>query len=116
MAFPLYTVAVAYANDFADPAEFVRVSAGLLFVYGIGAIAGPFVASFFMTWQGESALFLFTSVIHVLLIIVVVIRFLVERNEAEQPVQFGDALSAAQTASQVFEEEMHRDYEEHPDR
>ena len=39
MAFPLYTVAVAYANDFANPTEFVKVSAGLLFVYGIGAMA-----------------------------------------------------------------------------
>ena len=74
MAFPLFTVAVAYANDFADPAEFVKVSAGLLFVYGIGAILGPFIASSFMTWQGERALFFFTGIIHVLLIIIVVIR------------------------------------------
>jgi MFS family permease len=111
MAFPLYTVAVAYANDYADPSEFVKVSAGLLFVYGIGAIAGPFIASMFMNWLGGGALFLFTSVIHVLLIFVVAIRFLLERNEAREPVHFGDALSAAQTASQVFEEEMHHAYE-----
>ena len=116
MAFPLYTVAVAYANDYADPSEFVKVSGGLLFVYGIGAIAGPFIASIFMDWQGKGALFLFTSIIHVLLIIVVVARFLLERNQANQPVHFGDALSAAQTASQVYEEEMHRDYEDEPDR
>ena len=112
MAFPLYTVAVAYANDYADPAEFVKVSGGLLFVYGVGAIAGPFIASIFMNWQGKGALFLFTSIVHVLLIVFVVIRFLLERNQADQPVQFGDALSAAQTASQVYEEELHRDYED----
>ena len=112
MAFPLYTVAVAYANDFADPSEFVKVSAGLLFVYGVGAIAGPFIASLFMNWQGNAALFLFTCIVHGLLIILVAIRFLKERNEAEQPVHFGDALSAAQTASQVFEEEMHKDYDD----
>ena len=115
MAFPLYTVAVAYANDYADPAEFVKVSAGLLFVYGVGAIAGPFVASLFMEWQGKSALFLFTAIIHALLIVVVGIRFFLEHNQAEQPVQFGDALSAAQTTSQVYEEEMHRDYEKESD-
>lgn len=112
MAFPLYTVAVAYANDYADPAEFVKVSGGLLFVYGIGAIAGPFIASVFMDWQGKSALFVFTAIIHVLLIVVVGIRFLMERNQADQPVHFGDALSAAQTTSQVYEEEMHQAYEE----
>ena len=115
MAFPLYTVAVAYANDYADPTEFVKVSAGLLFVYGVGAIAGPFIASLFMNWQGNAALFLFTCIVHVLLIIFVVIRFLLERNEADQPVHFGDALSAAQTASQVFEERMHKDYEDKND-
>jgi MFS family permease len=112
MAFPLYSVAVAYANDYADPEEFVKVSGGLLFVYGIGAIAGPFIASVFMDWHGKSALFVFTAIIHVLLIVVVGIRFLMERNQAEQPVQFGDALSAAQTTSQVYEEEMSQAYEE----
>lgn len=115
MAFPLYTVAVAYANDYADPAEFVKVSGGLLFVYGVGAIAGPFIASIFMEWQGKGALFLFTSIIHVLLVVIVIIRFLLERNQAEQPVQFGDALTAAQTTSQIYEEELHREYEEGPD-
>ena len=69
-------------------------------------------SSTFMNWQGSAALFLFTGIVHVLLIIFVVIRFLLERNEAQQPVHFGDALSAAQTASQVFEETMHKDYED----
>lgn len=115
MAFPLYTIAVAYANDYADPSEFVKVSGGLLFVYGIGAIAGPFIASAFMEWRGKAALFLFTSIIHALLIVIVVIRFQLERKEAEQPVHFGDALSAAQTKSQVFEEELHREYEDELD-
>ena len=68
-----------------------------------------------MDWQGKGALFLFTSIVHVLLIVFVVIRFLLERSQAQQAVHFGDALSAAQTASQVFEEEMHRDYEEEAD-
>ncbi len=108
MAFPLYTIAVAYANDYADPAEFVKVSAGLLFVYGIGAIIGPFIASLFMTWQGETSLFLFTALVHVLLIIFVSIRFLLEGKEAEQHVDFGDVLSAAQTASQVYERERRK--------
>lgn len=112
MAFPLYTIAVAYANDYADPTEFVKVSGGLLFVYGIGAIAGPFIASVLMEWQGNAALFLFTSVVHVLLIIVVVVRFLLERNEAEQPVLFGDSFAAAQTKSQVYEEELRQEYED----
>ncbi len=37
----LYPIAVAHANDFAKPDEFVKVSGGLLLLFGIGTIIGP---------------------------------------------------------------------------
>lgn len=106
LAFPLYTIAVAYSNDFADPGEYVTVSSGLLLMYGIGATIGPFLASTLMTWQDAGGLFLFTSFTHAMLVAYVAIRFVRRRNHAEQKIAFGDALSAAQTASQVYEEEI----------
>lgn len=106
LAFPLYTIAVAYSNDFADPGEYVTVSSGLLLMYGIGATIGPFLASTLMTWQDAGGLFLFTSFTHATLVAYVAIRFVRRRNHAEQQIAFGDALSAAQTASQVYEEEI----------
>lgn len=106
LAFPLYTIAVAYSNDFAYPGEYVTVSSGLLLMYGIGATIGPFVASALMTWKEAGGLFLFTSLIHATLVAYVTIRFVRRRSHAEQPIAFGDALSAAQTASQVYEEEI----------
>lgn len=105
-AFPLYSIVVAYANDYADQDEYVKVSAGLLLVYGIGAIIGPFVASALITLRGADGLFLFTAVIHVLLIGFVTYRFIKEGSQADEPIAFGDALSSAQTASQVYEEEL----------
>ena len=105
-AFPMYSIAVAYANDYADHDEYVKVSAGLLLVYGIGAIIGPFAASALITLRGAEGLFLFTAAVHVLLIGFVAYRFLKEGTQADQPIAFGDALSSAQTASQVYEEEM----------
>lgn len=45
LAFPLYTIAVAYTNDYADTSDYVTVSGGLLLTYGIGATIGPFIAS-----------------------------------------------------------------------
>ena len=105
-AFPMYSIAVAYANDYADHDEYVKVSAGLLLVYGSGAIIGPFAASALITLRGAEGLFLFTAAVHVLLIGFVAYRFLKEGTQADQPIAFGDALSSAQTASQVYEEEM----------
>lgn len=106
LAFPLYTIAVAYANDFAEAGEYVMVSSGLLLMYGIGATIGPFAASALMTMQGTASLFLFTALVHVALVAYVMIRFLRRRTQATQQIAFSDALSAAQTASQVFEEDI----------
>ncbi len=105
-AFPMYSIAVAYANDYADPKEYVKVSAGLLLMYGIGAIIGPFAASALMTLQGAEGLFVFTAVVHILLIGFVTYRYFKEGTQAEQPIAFSDALSSAQTTSQVYEEEL----------
>ncbi len=106
LAFPLYTIAVAYANDYADPGEYVTVSSGLLLMYGIGAIIGPFLASGLMTLEGARGLFMYTAAVHLLLVVYVAGRFFRRRTHARRQVAFGDALSAAQTASQVFEEEI----------
>lgn len=106
LAFPVYSISVAYANDYADPNEYVRVSAGLLLVYGLGAIAGPFIASGLITLTNAGALFGFGAVMHLLLIAFMTYRYLKEGNQAEEPIAFADALSAAQTTSQVYEEEL----------
>lgn len=104
-AFPLYSVAVAHANDYAEAGEYVMVSGGLLLMYGAGAIVGPLLASAAMTWFSDSALYAYTSVMHVLLFGYVLVR-LRRREPAppEQHVPFAEALTSVQTASQVFEE------------
>ena len=41
--FPSYSLAIAHGNDHAKPEDFVRVSSGLLIVYGFGNMAGPLI-------------------------------------------------------------------------
>lgn len=113
-AFPMYSIVVAYTNDYADPDEYVKVSAGLLLVYGVGAIIGPFAAASLISLQGASGLFLFTAAVHLLLIGFITFRFITEGTQADNPVAFGDALSTAQTASQVYEEELQEEATETP--
>jgi MFS family permease len=115
VAFPVYAIAVAHANDFAEADEYVMVSSGLLLMYGGGAIIGPFIASALMTLSGGSALFVFSGVIHLALAIYVITRiFRRESVPTEHHISFGDALATAHTASQVYDEEIqyHADEEE----
>ena len=64
LTYPLYGLAVAHANDYADASEFVAVSGGLLLLYGAGTMFGPLAASLAMTTLGPEALFLVTASSH----------------------------------------------------
>lgn len=66
-ALPIYSICVAHTNDFGAAEDFVEISSGLLLLFGIGAMVGPFAASIVMSLVGPSGVFLFTAPIHVAL-------------------------------------------------
>jgi len=66
--FSMYPVIVAHASDHAPPNSHIQTSGGLLFVYGLGAIAGPLIAGVGMYAGGPSGLFLTTICAHILLV------------------------------------------------
>ena len=107
VSFPLYSISVAHSNDHADPTDYVMVSSGLLLMFGVGATAGPFIASALMTLTNLSGLFLMTGITHFSVAIYVLMRIF-RRSSApsEQHIPFGDAMATAHTASQVYEEEI----------
>lgn len=55
--FPIYSLNVAHANDVAEPEEFVRVSSGLLIIYGLGNMTGPQMGGRLMDYIGPSGFF-----------------------------------------------------------
>jgi len=113
VAFPIYSIAVANANDNADPEDYVMVSSGLLLMYGAGAIAGPFLASTLMTLAGVSALYAYTGTIHLLLMLYVVLRIFRRASLPEEHhIPFSDAMATAHTASHVYEEEIQQQAED----
>jgi MFS family permease len=63
--YTIYTLATSHANDRARPNEMVLVSAGLLFVYCVAAIAAPALASLLMRAFGPAALFAQAAIVHV---------------------------------------------------
>jgi len=64
LAYTLYSVAVAHANDHADPTNFVKVSSGLLLLYGFGTMAGPVAGALLMDALRPESLFLATALAH----------------------------------------------------
>lgn len=101
-AFPLYPLAVAHANDHAEPSGYVETSSGLLLVYGLGAAAGPLLASLLRLTSPAPTLFMFTAAVHLLLIGYVVWRMTRRPRAApEDRVEFTDAAIAAQTVTSV---------------
>lgn len=60
---PIYSLLVAYVNDYLDAAEMAGASAGLLFINGLGAIGGPLLTGWFMGYFGPEGYFLFMAVL-----------------------------------------------------
>lgn len=64
---PLYALIIAYTNDFLEPDDMPAASAGLMFVNGVGAIAGPLVTGWAMGVFGPNGFFVYlTAVLFVL--------------------------------------------------
>ncbi|MEM6710907.1 MAG: MFS transporter [Pseudomonadota bacterium] len=62
--FTLYPLAVAHANDHAEPESYVQTAAGLLLLFGTGSMIGPLAAGAAMGALGPSGLFWVTLVTH----------------------------------------------------
>lgn len=63
---PLYSIVVAHANDHAAPGDFVKLSSGLLIIYGTGNMIGPLVSGFLIENMGPSGLFFAMTCAYVL--------------------------------------------------
>ena len=54
---PLYSLYIAYTNDFLEVEDMAAASGGLIFINGIGAIAGPIVLGWMMDTWGPYSFF-----------------------------------------------------------
>ncbi|MFN3145893.1 MAG: MFS transporter [Paracoccaceae bacterium] len=55
VANPLYSLLIAYLNDYLDPDDMAAASGGLIFINGLGAIAGPVLTGWLMNTFGPAA-------------------------------------------------------------
>ena len=58
MSNPLYSLLIAYTNDFLELDDMASASGGLLFLNGLGAISGPLLTGYLMTQTGPGGYFI----------------------------------------------------------
>lgn len=56
---PLYPLFVAHTNDFLENDQMAAASSGLVFLNGVGALTGPIILGFLMTYAGDESFWLF---------------------------------------------------------
>ena len=66
-ALPMFTLNLAYVNDFIPKEKFVAAGAGLQIIFGLGAMFGPFLCSIFMNALGSNGFFIFLGIFHTII-------------------------------------------------
>lgn len=109
---PLYALLIAYTNDYLEREDMAAASGGLLFINGLGAIAGPLIVGTMMEKLGANAFWLFTGVLMFLVGFYAMYR-MIRRSRADQEFEQTTytAVSAAtsavlvEVAQEIFVEE-----------
>tara|TARA_B100000287_G_scaffold16824_1_gene16887 strand:- start:482 stop:1795 length:1314 start_codon:yes stop_codon:yes gene_type:complete len=84
MSLPLFSLNLAYVNDFLPKEKFVSAGAGLQLIFGMSAMFAPFLCSFFMSSLGPNGLFLFLFIFQILIVLFGVYR-MTRRSSEENP-------------------------------
>ena len=101
LAYSLYPVAVAHANDHASAESFVKVSSGLLLLYGFGTMLGPLLAASAMEEIRPSGLFAVTALAHILITVYALFR---SRKRAAPPREAKDQFTSVPAPRQTTPE------------
>ena len=67
MAIPLFTLNLAYINDYMEKAKFVSAGAGMQTIFGLGAMVGPFLCSTLMNAFGTNGFFIYLLIFHLII-------------------------------------------------
>ena len=84
LALPLFSLNLAHTNDYVTKDKFVAAGGGIQLIFGIGAIIGPILCSFFMDIFNINGFFIFLIVSHIIIAIFGIYRMRV-RDSVENP-------------------------------
>ncbi len=64
ITYPMYSLIIAYTNDYLQKEQMAAASAGLIFLNGVGAVFGPLVTGWLMGEVGPRGFFLFIGTLY----------------------------------------------------
>lgn len=104
LAFTLYPLATAMANQHIEQDERVALSATILLTFGLGASTGPLIASAFMQFGGSRMLYAFMALVTVVLFIRLThVNYQQKQQDKAQPKDYvmasGDLVSSPLAAA-----------------
>ena len=67
MSLPLFTLNLAYVNDYVAKEKFVAAGAGMQIIFGIGAMTGPMICSLLMNKYGSNGFFVHLLFFHLII-------------------------------------------------
>jgi len=67
MAVPLFTLNLAYVNDYIPKEKFVSAGGGMQIIFGIGAMTGPLICSLMMHKYGSNGFFVHLLFFHLII-------------------------------------------------
>ena len=67
MAIPLFTLNLAYVNDYIPKEKFVAAGGGMQIIFGLGAMTGPFMCSLLMNRYGANGFFVHLLFFHLII-------------------------------------------------
>ena len=67
MAIPLFTLNLAYINDYISKEKIVAAGGGMQIIFGLGAMSGPFICSLIMNKFGTNGFFVHLAIFHLII-------------------------------------------------
>jgi len=71
---PLYSLLLAYTNDFLDHEDMAAGSGGMIFLNGLGAVSGPLITGWMMAVFGPSGFYMLIGVLFTMLALYAIYR------------------------------------------
>ena len=109
VSFPIYSLALAHANDYLEADQMLGASAKLVLIYGVGAICGPIIVGFAMEYVGAAGYMTFLALVHGGLGLYALSRMLVR---PETPDETSEYITIAPQSTPVVAQVIAEEYEE----
>jgi MFS family permease len=106
---PLYALLIAYTNDYLEREDMAAASGGLLFINGLGAIAGPLIVGWMMDGLGARGYWMFSAVLMLLVGIYAVYR-MTRRSRSDMDVEDAVPYAAISATSTNVAAEVAQEY------